>query len=231
MTLESPAAAADIVPVALPQQVRQRIFLYLGILIVLLALGSPAGGLIDIPVSFLLKNKLHLEAHQVAIFRLVAAIPLYLSFAFGFIRDSWNPLGMRDRGFMLLFGAVSALLYALFASTSLGTTSLLVAVIVLTASFLFVSSAQNGLTAALGQQHAMTGQLSAVWNVVLSIPTMAALLAGGMLSDRLEHQAADEAVRTLFLVGAAIMASVAVYALWRPREVFDNVHAENGNAA
>ena len=41
-------------------------------------------------------------------FRLVAAIPLYLSFVFGFIRDTWNPFGMRDRGFMLLFGATSA---------------------------------------------------------------------------------------------------------------------------
>src|SRR5579859_4166739 len=137
--------------------VRHRIFVYLGILIVLLAFGSPAGGLIDIPVSFLLKNKLHLQAHEVATFRLVAAIPLYLSFAFGFVRDSFNPFGMRDRGFMLLFGAISALLYALFATTSLGTSSLLVAVIVLTSSFLFVAGAQNGLTAALGQQHAMTG--------------------------------------------------------------------------
>jgi MFS family permease len=230
MTPEHPAAAAT-APAALPLPVRQRIFLYLGVLIVLLALGSPAGGLIDIPVSFLLKNKLHLEAHQVATFRLVAAIPLYLSFAFGFVRDSWNPLGMRDRGFMLLFGGVSALLYALFAATSLGTTTLLVAVIALTASFLFVSSAQNGLTAALGQQHAMTGQLSAVWNVFLSIPTMAALLAGGLLSEVLEEQGGDAAIRILFLVGAAIMATVALYAMWRPAEVFDNVDDGTGRAS
>ena len=229
MTIDHPAA--DVAPTTLPSSARQKIFVYLGVLIFLLAFGSPAGGLIDIPVSFLLKNKLHLQAHEVATFRLVAAIPLYLSFVFGFIRDSWNPLGMRDRGFMLLFGATSALLYALFAATSLGMSTLLVAVIALTVSFLFVASAQNGLTAALGQQHAMTGQISALWNIVLSIPTMAALLAGGMLSDRLEHQAGDEAVRTLFLVGAAIMATVAVYALWRPREVFDNVHAENGSRA
>ena len=231
MTTDHAASAADVAPTVLPSQARQKIFVYLGALIVLLAFGSPAGGLIDIPVSFLLKNKLHLPAHEVASFRLVAAIPLYLSFVFGFIRDRWNPFGWRDRGFMLLFGAISALLYGLFAATSLGTSTLLIAVIALTISFLFVASAQNGLTAALGQQHAMTGQISALWNIVLSIPTMAALLAGGMLSDRLEHQAGDEAVRTLFLVGAAIMASVAVYALWRPREVFDNVHAENGNAA
>src|ERR1700761_5465570 len=228
MTAGQPAGdIAAIVPDVLSPSARRSIFLYLGILIVLLAFGGPSGGLIDIPISFLLKNKLQLKAHEVANFRLVAAIPLYLSFVFGFIRDSWNPFGMRDRGFMLLFGATSAALYGLFALTSLGLSTLMLAVIALTVSFLFVAGAQNGLTAALGQQHAMTGQISALWNVVLSIPTMAALLAGGILSDRLEHQAGDEAVRTLFLVGAGIMATVALYALWRPREVFDNVHAEN----
>ena len=83
-----PAAAADLSP-----SERHGIFLYLGILIVLLAFGGPAGGLIDIPISFFLKNRLHLTAHEVATFRLVAAIPLYLSFVFGFMRDIWNPLG------------------------------------------------------------------------------------------------------------------------------------------
>src|SRR5438270_724228 len=97
-------------PAALSGQARRKIFLYLGILILMLAFGSPAGGLIDIPISFLLKNKLHLPAHEVAGFRLMSAIPLYLAFAFGFLRDIWNPLGMRDRGFMLLFGGISGLL-------------------------------------------------------------------------------------------------------------------------
>src|SRR5437667_8332938 len=107
MTADPSTAKSAIVaaPVILPASVRQRIFLYLGVLIVLLAFGAPSGGLIDIPISFFLKNKLHLEAHELAGFRLVAAIPLYLSFVFGFIRDSWNPLGLRDRGFMLVFGA------------------------------------------------------------------------------------------------------------------------------
>ena len=45
-------AAAAIAPITLPQSVRQRIFLYLGILIVLLAFGAPSGGLMDIPISF-----------------------------------------------------------------------------------------------------------------------------------------------------------------------------------
>ncbi|MEO8319061.1 MAG: MFS transporter [Bradyrhizobium sp.] len=228
MTAAPEAVSTDVVvtPTALPLQVRRRIFLYLGILIVLLAFGSPSGGLIDIPISFLLKNKLHLEAHEVAGFRLLAAIPLYLSFAFGFIRDIWNPFGMRDRGFMLLFGSVSAALYVFFALIPISYPGLLIAVMVLTASFLFVSSAQNGLTAVLGQQHAMTGQLSAAWNVFLSIPTFAALLAGGALSGLLEDKNSDQAVRILFLVGAAIMLVVAAYAVWRPGDVFDNVRIE-----
>jgi MFS family permease len=226
MAIDTTDAAVVVTPGDLSPLARRRIFLYLGILIVLLAFGSPSGGLIDIPISFFLKNRLHLEAHEVARFRLVAAIPLYLSFVFGFIRDIWNPLGMRDRGFMLLFGCISAFLYGLLAFTPMTYATLLVAVVVLTTSFLFVASAQNGLTSTIGQQHAMTGQISAVWNVFLSIPTVAALLVGGELSGMLEDKNPDQAVRILFLAGAAIMTTIALYALWKPEEVFDNVRLE-----
>ncbi len=232
MTIERSAAKVAAVTAAsadLSPSVRHGIFLYLGILIILLAFGGPSGGLIDIPISFFLKNRLHLTAHEVAAFRLVAAIPLYLSFVFGFIRDSWNPLGMRDRGFMLLFGGITALLYVLFAFAPISYAMLLVAVVLLTASFLFVASAQNGLTSTIGQQHAMTGQVSAVWNVFLSVPTFGALLIGGKLSGLLEDEHPDQAVRILFLAGAAIMTAIALYALWKPAEVFDNVRVENGS--
>jgi hypothetical protein len=231
MTIEHSAAAivdSAIAPTDLSPLARQRIFLYLGILIILVAFGSPSGGLIDIPISFLLKNKLKLSAHEVAGFRLVAAVPLYLSFAFGFIRDIWNPFAMGDRGFMLLFGTISALLYVFFAFTAVSYAVLIVAVVSLTASCLFVASAQNGLTAMIGRQHAMTGQISAAWNVFLSIPAVAALLAGGALSGLLEDRGADQAVRILFLAGAAIMAVVAAYSMWRPTGVFDNVRLEYG---
>jgi MFS family permease len=229
MTIDhSTATAAAAAPADLSPSVRHGIFLYLGILIILLAFGGPSGGLIDIPISFFLKNRLHLTAHELATFRLVAAIPLYLSFMFGFIRDMWNPLGMRDRGFMLLFGGITALLYVLCAFTPITYATLLVAVVLLTASFLFVASAQNGLTSVIGQQHAMTGQVSAAWNVFLSIPTVGALLIGGKLSGLLEEKDPDQALRILFLVGAGIMTVIALYALWKPAEVFDNISVENG---
>jgi hypothetical protein len=222
--------SASAAPTILPDAVRRRIFFYLGVLIVLLSFGAPFGGLIDVPLSFLLKNKLHLEAHEVAKFRLVSAIPLYLSFVFGFVRDTWNPLGMRDRGFMVLFGVVSAGFYVLFAFAPVTYATLLVALLLLTTAFLFVSSAQNGLTSTLGQQHVMTGQISAAWSIFGSLPGIAALLAGGSLSDLLERRNADAAARILFLVGAAAMAAVAVYGAWKPQSVFDNVHAERHGA-
>jgi len=226
MPTDRPDSNVVAAPSTLPAAVRRRIFLYLGALIVLLAFGAPGGGLIEIPISFFLKNRLHLEAHELAIFRLVSSIPLYLSGVFGFARDIWNPFGMRDRGFMLLFSMLTAALYCIFAFIPITYTTLLIEVVLLTTSFLFVSSAQNGLTSTLGQQHAMAGQISAVWNIFGSLPTVAALLAGGALSDLLERRQADDAARILFLIGAGLMVSVALYALWRPTSVFDNVRDE-----
>jgi MFS family permease len=222
---------ADIGPAPLSSSVRSRILLYLGVLILLMGFGSPAGGLIDVPVSFFLKNKLHLSAHQVADFRLASAIPLYLSFAFGFIRDTWHPLGMRDRGFMVLFGSICAAVYVVFAFIPVTYMTLLIAVILLTTAFLFVAAAQAGLTSTIGQQHVMSGQVSAMWNIFLSVPTLAAFAIGGVLSDQLEGKNADTAARILFLVGAAIMGTVAVYSLWKPKSVYDNVHVETGPRA
>lgn len=228
MPIQEPAAPA--MQTVLPPAVRLRIFTYLGILVVLLAFGAPSGGLIEIPISFVLKNKLHLDAHELAVFRLVSAIPLYFSFVFGFIRDSWNPFGMRDRGFMLAFGAASAALYVFFAFAAVTYWTLLAATLLLTMAFLFVSSAQNGLASVIGQQHAMSGQISAVWNIASSIPAFAALLIGGYLSGALETEATGRGVRTLFLVGAAFMACVAVYAVWKPSSVFANIRAEESFA-
>jgi Major Facilitator Superfamily len=221
------AAAAEF----LPRPTRWRIFLYLGGLIVLLTFGAPNGGLIDIPLSFLLKNKLHLRAAEVADFRLVAAIPLYLSCFFGFARDRWNLLAIGDRGLMIVFGALGAALYVFFAFTPFTYAMLLAAIVLLTSSFLFVASAQNGLSSLLGQRHLMSGEISAVWNIFASVPAVAALLAGGSLSDLLESHNAEAAARILFLVGAAIMAAVAVYGVWRPASVFDNLGTERATDA
>jgi hypothetical protein len=196
-------------------QARTRLFLYLGMLVSLLSFGSPSGGLIDIPVSFFLKNRLHLEAQELADFRVFAAIPLYFSFAFGAFRD-WDPLALGDRGLVVLFGSITALLYVAFAFVPLSYGTLLTGVLLLTTAHLFAAAAQNGLTALVGRRYAMTGQISAIWNMFLIVPAVVAFLIGGILSELLEQADLYRAQQTLFLAGAAVMAAVACWGFWKP---------------
>jgi MFS family permease len=222
---------APLAPRPLTDSIRWRILAYLSALIFMIGFGAPQLALIDLPISFFLKNKLHLTASQVAQFRLMTAIPLYLSFLFGFARDTWNPFGMRDRGFLVLFGSITAAIYVGLAFTPVSYMSLLLGVIMLTCSFLFVAGAQQGLTSAIGQQHVMSGQVSAVWNVVASLPGLCAFLLGGILSDMLEGKSADGAARILFLTGAAVMVCIALFGLWKPRTVYANIHGERPPSA
>jgi hypothetical protein len=221
--VEIPASEASAEPSG---GVKARILLYLSILILLLGFGTPYIGLIDIPISFFLKNRLHLSADAVAVFRLISAIPLYLSFVFGFVRDTWNPFGLRDRGYLMIFGVLCAALYVYFAFRPLDYMSLLTAVLLTTVAFLFTVSAQNGLTAVIGQQNLISGQVATTWSIFLSVPGLLSYWAGGVLSDQLEGQGPQAAVHTLFLVGAAVMIAIAFYGAWKPKVVFDRVHDE-----
>jgi MFS family permease len=180
----------------------------------------------DVSISFMLKNKLHLAPQDMARFRLFVALPLYFAGLFGFLRDTFNPFGMKDRGFLVLFGSAGASLYLVFAFLPVSATRLLVALPLLTCAFLMLSSALNGLASALGQQHAMSGRISALWNSFAALPGVAAFLAGGWVSDRLETLGLNQAARLLFLGGAAILWAVALYGLLRPKAVFDNLAAE-----
>jgi predicted MFS family arabinose efflux permease len=73
----------------------------------------------------------------------------------------------------------------------------------------------------------MSGQVSAVWNIASSIPGIAALVIGGALSQDLEGRDGDQAARILFLVGAASMVAIALYAMWKPRVVFENIRYDD----
>jgi predicted MFS family arabinose efflux permease len=205
---------------------RTRILMYLGVLTFMVGFGAPFGGLIAVPVSYFLKNKLHFSAIQISEFQLITAIPLYISALWGFVRDNWSPFGIRDRGYMILFGFICAAVYLAFAFAPPSAVGLAVAMMALTSAFLFVQSGQLGLTSAIGRQHVMSGQVSALWNAVNSLPTLLAFALGGFLSNQLEGKHADAAARTLFLVGAAIMLVIGAFALWRPRVVYDNVKDE-----
>ena len=220
MTTDAPAMAPATPSGRHDRSDHRTIYLYLAMLIALLAFGAPYGGLIGVPISFILKNRLHLDPDQLSTFKLYASMPLYFSFLPGFIRDISSPFGLKDRGFMLLFGTISAVLYIGFAFATLSYLTLLIATLLLTTSYLFVLAAQNGLSSAVGQRHAMSGRISALWQIVIAIPAIMSLLLGGAIADFLES-GSDRLVATLlFSTGAIIMFLIALYGLWHPPSVF-----------
>jgi len=213
-----------------PSAAHWKILLYCGTLVALLGFADPDGGLIGLPLSFFLKNRLHLQAHEVATFKLCVGLPIYFAFLFGFLRDRWKPWRRGDRGYLMLFGVVMAGLYAGFAFAPVTYAALLIGFLLITIATQILRSALGGLTAVLSREHAMSGHLSAVWNIILTLPYGASLLLGGWLSGLLETRSADVAARSLLLCGAVVTAGIAAFGLLRPASIFSGKGAPPGSA-
>lgn len=194
-----------------------RTLVYFGWLTLFIYLATPAGYLVDIQTSYILKNQLHATATQISIFRLVTGIPVYMAFVFGLARDHWNPLGLRDRGFFLIFAPTTAVACIGMAFSGFSYTGLVAGMLVAMLSSRFVAAAYQGLIALVGQEKLMSGRLSALCNVVSSAPVVAGAFASGYVSD---HLAAQQA----FFLVAMVNVSIAVLALWKPVSVFGHLY-------
>src|ERR1700736_87588 len=110
----SPEANAP--PATLGPNCRRQIYTYVAVLMLLTAFCDPNSGLLDTPVSFILKSVVRLDATQVSQFRFIVSIPLFLSFLFGLARDTWSPFGLGDRGHLIVFSTLITATYILFAA-------------------------------------------------------------------------------------------------------------------
>ncbi len=194
-----------------------RTLLYFGWMTLFIYLATPAGALVDIQTSYILKNQLHATATQISTFRLLTGIPVYLAFAFGLARDQWNPLGMRDRGFFVIFAPATAAALIWMAFSGFSYAGLLVGILLAMLSSRFVAAAYQGLIALVGQEKLMSGRLSALWNVIGSVPVVAGAVASGYVSDHL-------APKDAFFLVAALNLLIAVLALWKPASVFGHLY-------
>ena len=220
------AAPPPDAPAPLPGAERLRIVLFGGALMLLINFAGPMNGLITIPVTFFLKNRMHLTANALAVFNLWVGAPLFVSFLFGLARDRWSPFGAGDRGHVVVFGLATMVIYGGLAFAPPTYTALLAGLIVATIVFQMVASAANGLVAAIGQSQAMAGQMSTLVSIAAAVPSLAAFLAGGVLSGLLESTDAVTAARILFLVAAALMAGVAVFGALGPAVLFARAPAQ-----
>lgn len=204
-------------PAARPFNPREVIF-YFSLMSLLVNIVNPAF-LLDIPTSYMLKNILQLPPSDIALFRLLTAIPFFLGFAFGLTRDIWSPLGLRDRGYFRLFVPLMLAVLAWMAFSPTTYLGLLVGMVLTTVAYCFVTAAAQGLTALIGQETFMTGRLSALSNFFLLGPAGAAYLASGVMSESLTP-------RQIFLLVLAMTAALLVFGYWKPASVFGHVYED-----
>ena len=193
------------------------IFSYFAALTLLVTLISPHGNLADITVTFMLKDRLHASATQVSLFRLVVTLPLLASVLIGLARDHWNPMGWRDRGHILIFAALTAATYVAMGTVNLSYLSLVAGMLTANILMLFVSGAHQGLLALIGQENRMSGRLAVVWQTVAFIPVVGGAYLAGMFAENVSPAA------TFMVLGAA-SAGLALFALWKPKAVFDQTY-------
>jgi predicted MFS family arabinose efflux permease len=192
------------------------IFFYFGALTLLVYLVAPEY-LLDIPTSYMLKNRLHATAPQVSLFRLLTGIPMYVAFLFGLMRDSWSPFGRRDRGFFLLFSPLTAGVFVWMGMSSLSYDVLLIGMILAMTSFRFILAAYQGLIALVGQEELMSGRLSTLGSIFYQVALIMAAFASGVISENLSPR------QTFFLM-AALASSIGVFGLWRARSVLGHTY-------
>ena len=211
--------------IPLPAGQRLRLLAYAGVPILIVNFAAPYQGLIGLPITFFLKNRLHLDANQNARFNLIVAIPLFVGFLFGFIRDRWSPFGRGDRGHLVVFGLAAAAVFGVTAFIAPAYATLLVAVFALTVLMQFVGGAAAGLASSVGRHHAMSGQMSTVMNGAILAPQVLAFLLGGILSGLLEGAGATTAARVIFLIGAGLMVAMTLFGAFGPRRLFEDALA------
>jgi Major Facilitator Superfamily len=193
------------------------VFLYFGPLTLLVYLVVPHGYFLDIATSYMMKNQLHATPSQVAFFRLVTAIPVYLSVVFGFARDWWNPLGLRDRGFFIVFAPLTAAVFLWMALSNLSFEGLFAGMLLVMTTFRFIAAAHQGLLALIGQEKLMSGRLAALWQIFGTLPYVVGAFASGLVAEYLKP-------RETFLLMTVLCAALVIFGIWKPKAVFKDAY-------
>ena len=200
---------------------------YFAILNMAIGLGGPLG-IASIPISYFLKDSLHLSPVRLAIFLALASIPVCGGFAFGFIRDRWRSAKWGDRQYLLVCAVVAAGGYLWLATSTIDYYKLLSLVFIVVSVYVMIFASAQALMTGVAQAYGMTGRLSVVFSFGYFTPAVISALAGGWL-------VAHASVRGTFLIAAALTLVIVMQAFWRldAATEFESslVPRENGFAA
>lgn len=175
------------------------VIVYFGILNLVLGIASP-GGILAIPITYLLKDDFHLGPVQVATFIAVTSSPFCVAFLFGFFRDRFRSSLGGDRGWLALGSVAAVACYLWLAVMALDLRALTVLVLLVTVCFLFMYSAAQAMLTAVAQERLMSGRLSATSLSGSFVPLVLAALAGGWIVKHLSVHGAFVAAAAITVV-------------------------------
>jgi MFS family permease len=180
---------------------------YFSILNLAIGLGSPLG-IASIPITYFLKDTLHLTPVRLAIFLAIASIPVCGGFAFGFIRDRWRNARWGDRQYLFACAIFAAGAYLWLATSPIDYYKLLSIVVVIVTVYVMIFASAQALMTGVAQAHGMTGRLSVVFSFGYFTPAVISALAGGWL-------VAHASVRGTFLIAGGVTLVIVIQAFWR----------------
>jgi MFS family permease len=180
---------------------------YFAILNIAIGLGSPLG-IAAIPITYFLKDALHLTPVRLAVFLAIASIPVCGGFAFGFIRDRWRSARWGDRQYLFACAVVAAGGYLWLATSPIDYYKLLSLVVVIVGVYVMIFASAQALMTGVAQAHGMTGRLSVAFSFGYFTPAVISALAGGWL-------VAHASVRGTFLIAGGVTIVIAMQAFWR----------------
>ena len=151
--------------------------------LIVTSLGWP-GLMGRLPFGLLLKNELHLPAQRIAAFWAIGTFAWYVKPLVGLLCDAYPLFGTRRRGYLLLGGLASTLMWLAFAAVPRTYTALLAVMVALNVALVVVSTVVGGLLVQTGQRYGATGRLSSLRMGLVGVMSLVAGPLGGWLATR-----------------------------------------------
>lgn len=157
------------------------------------------------PILFHLKNDLHFGKEQVSEFFMWATFAWNLKPLAGVLTDAFPIRGSRRRLYMVLGGLLGGASWAALNFVRNDYPMFLAVSIVLNIGLVLASTAMGGLQVEAGQAYGISGRVSSLRQVVMSVAGIGAPLLGGWLAQKAFGYTAG--------IGAFVMIMLAMFAL------------------
>src|ERR1700678_1851779 len=180
---------------------------YFSILNLAIGLGGPLG-IASIPITYFLKDTLHLSPVRLAVLLAIVSIPVCAGFAFGFIRDRWRNARWGDRQYLFACAVIAAGGYLWLATSPIDYYKLLSLVVIIVTVYVTIFASAQALMTGTAQAPGVTGRLSVVFSFGYFTPAVISALAGGWL-------VAHASVRGTFLIAGGVTLVIVMQAFWR----------------